>query len=95
MTLKTCSICKEYDFGNHRCKPIFYFKHPDWGDEFQEIRASSFEDAAAGFAKMYNEDGDYALMNNSEEVIISNGTIERKFKVSAEPDIYYNIEEIK
>jgi hypothetical protein len=94
MVLKICPICKEYVFGNHKCKSIFYFKHFDWGEEFQEIRADSFRDAAEEFAKLYNEDGDYSLMNSSENVVISDGKVEKKYRVSAEPDIYYNIEEI-
>lgn len=98
MVYKVCEMCKEgyYDWEQpHKCKPIFFFKHKDWGEDFEEIRANSFEEAAENFAKLYNEDGDYALMNNSEEVIISDGTIEKKFSVYAELEIYYSVEEIK
>lgn len=88
MSFDKCNLCNEYVWlDKHKCAPIYYFKHPNWGDEFQEIRAHSFEDAAEKFAKTYNEDGDYALMNKSEEVIISDGKTEKKFRVSAEPDI--------
>ena len=95
MAYKKCDICKEWDFLPHACKPIFFFKHENWGEELQEIRADSFEDAAENFAKLYNEDGDYALMNSSEEVIISDGKVEKKFRVSAEQYISYGVEEIK
>jgi hypothetical protein len=94
MVLKYCSICGDLDFGNHKCRALFFFKHPSWGEDFQKIRANSFRDAAEEFAKLYNEDGDYSLMNSSENVVISDGKVEKKYRVSAEPDIYYNIEEI-
>jgi len=95
MSYKKCDICKDWDFLPHTCKSIFFFKHENWGEELQEIRANSFEEAAENFAKLYNENGDYALMNDSEDVVISDGKIEKKFRVSAEPEIYYGVEEIK
>lgn len=96
MELTWCKTCGKPDWGDgkHKCPPIFYFKHPDWGDEFQKIRAWDFEEAARKFAARYNEDGDYALMNNFEEVIISDGATEKKFEVTAEPDIHYSVKEI-
>ena len=89
-----CKICGEYDFlDKHKCPPIYYYKHDDWGDEFQKIRAWSFSGAAIAFAKLYNENGDYALMNDTIEVTISDGKIEKQFLVSAEPDIHYSADE--
>ena len=104
MKYRKCEICKEWGYFNdtptngdipyitgatHKCEPIFYFKHESWGDEFQEIRAFDFSEAAEKFAKLYNEDGDYSLMDNEEEVIISDGKEEKTFIVSAEQSIDY------
>ena len=37
---KQCKICGEFDWENeHKCLPIMYFKHRDWGDIWEEIRA--------------------------------------------------------
>jgi hypothetical protein len=96
MSYIKCELCKEgyFDWQTHKCKPVFFFKHENWGEDFQKIRANSFRDAAEEFAKLYNADGDYSLMNSSENVVISDGKVEKKYRVSAEPDIYYNIEEI-
>jgi hypothetical protein len=97
MSLSKCPTCKEFVFDGivHRCEPIYYFKHENWGEEFQEIRAIDFDDAAEKFAKLYNEDGDYSLMNgDTEEVIISDGKTEKKYKVSAEQAIEYHVEEV-
>ena len=47
MAYKKCDICKEWDFLPHTCKPIFFFKHENWGEDFEEIRANSFEEAEA------------------------------------------------
>lgn len=85
-----CKLCGEYaSLDRHECPPIYYFKHEDWGDEFQAIRARSFEGAAREFARRLNENGDYVLMDNEEEVIISDGKEERLFVVSAEQVIDY------
>lgn len=88
-----CKICGELLLKEHICTPIFYFKHEDWGNEFQEIRAYHFCDAAEKFAIKYNQD--YELINDSTKVIISDGKIEKKYIVSAEPDIHYLTQEIK
>ena len=95
MSYDKCPICKELDFlDRHKCKPIYFFTHEYWGER-QEIRATSFEDAALAFARLYNGNGDYNLMNSEEEVVISDGKTEKKFIVSAEPDIAYNAKEIE
>lgn len=89
---KECPICKKYAFmERHHCAPIYFFKHDDWGTEFVAIRAFSFHDAAEEFAKKYNENGDYALMGSEQEVIISDGKVEKIFIVSAEQDICYSV----
>lgn len=89
-----CKKCNTWHWLEDKCSPIFYFKHEDWGDEFQEIRAHSFDDAAKNFAKLYNEDNEYCLMNSNEDVIISDGKIEKKYDVSAERDIHYSVHEV-
>ncbi len=45
------------------------------------------------FAQLYNEDGDYALMDSSEKVIISNSKKEKLYIVSAEQSIRYFVKE--
>lgn len=94
MSYGRCEICKEYAFINsHKCPPIFLFKHEYWGDEWEEIRAYNHDDAAEKFAKIYNEDGDYTLMNDHTTVLISDGKIEKKYDVGAEASIEYWIKE--
>lgn len=92
---KKCDICKNWHWINDKCPPIFYFKHENWGDELQEIRAYGFDSAAEEFAKLYNTDSDYALMNDNQDVIISDGKVEKKYNVSAEPDVHYSVKEIE
>lgn len=88
-----CIICGEWDFAFHECKALYFFKHEDWGDEWQEIRATSSYDAAIEFAEKYNED-DYTLMGNTISVKIKNPKGEVKtFSVSAEQDILYTANE--
>jgi len=89
-----CPNCREYDWlEKHRCAPVFYFKHPNWGDEFQKIHAYTFEEAAENFAKKYNEVDHYLMDGEKEEVIISDGKIEKTFIVHAEQDVAYFADE--
>jgi hypothetical protein len=90
-----CKTCGDIDWqdGTHKCPPIFYFEHENWGEEPQSIRARDFEDAAKKFAAIYNEDGDYTLMGNEEKVIISDGITKKTFIVSAEQAIDYYAKE--
>jgi len=88
-----CPKCKEYVYlSRHSCE-LFYFKHEDWGDEFQEIYAFDMDDAAEKFAILYNEGGYYPLMDNEIDVLISDGQTETTYTVSAEPDISYHVQE--
>jgi hypothetical protein len=94
MAFEKCSICGEYDFvDRHVCPPTYYFKHPDWGDEFETIRAYSFENAAEKFAEKYFED-EPIDDNCNVEVLISDGKTNKMFRASASIDIYYDAREI-
>ena len=73
----------------------FIVKAPVRGYE-KEFEAIDAEEAAKEFAKEYNEEGDYSLINNSMYVLVSEINEEDEeetpeiFSISAEPDIYYN-----
>jgi hypothetical protein len=72
-----------------------YFRHEDWGDEWQPIRASDHEEAALQFAEKTNlESGDYSLMDSEDTVLISDGETEKTFVVSAEPTVSYHAHEV-
>ena len=91
-----CETCGEWGFMNkHTCPPVMYYKHEDYGDEWQEMRGRSYRDVALKFAEKYNEeDGEYCLMNSDTKVLISDGTTEKKFLVYAEPSVEYFEKEI-
>lgn len=65
-------------------------------EEFtNNIKGRNFHDAAENYAREYNGNGDYSLMDNQISVVLMNKNGEKKvFKLSAEPDIYYNVEEV-
>jgi len=68
-------------------------RYPAWhGDRWEVYEAIDHEDAAEEFAKSYNEDGEYSLMNNSIFVLVREvGSEEVRVVVaSAEPDIHYS-----
>jgi len=99
-----CKKCKEYGFmDRHKCLPIMHYRYKgideEWLDDdwnsWEEIRAKTHYQAAMKFAEKYNGDGDYALMDEYIDVIISDGTIEKTFTVTAEADILYDVEEKK
>ena len=96
--MKICEICHEYYFeyeGSkpHKCLPVMYFKHEDWGDRWIEIRALDYEHAAMKFAEIYDSDDHYLVDGDETEVEISDGTVEKTFVVSAEVDINYYAKE--
>ena len=77
----------------YKCLPKFEINYPEsMDDEWQEYYGFNHESAAREYAKAYNEDGEYCLMN--EEIVVN----VRKFgedkivkvAISAEPDIYYS-----
>ena len=50
------------------------------------------EDAAEAWARWFNEDGDYALMNETLQITVTRDGDSRIFDVSAEPSIDYKAE---
>jgi hypothetical protein len=86
-----CEKCGFRHYGWENCLKEFYFKHENWGKEFQKIGAYSFENAAERFGELFNEDGD--LLDDHVEVIIYDGITEKTFIVSAEMEISYHVKE--
>ena len=80
-----CEKCKEYSWSGKpcNCKP---FQVIDEDGEEYEIYANHEEAAALEFARQYNEDGEYLLMNEEMEITVN----KNKYIVSAEPDIHYS-----
>jgi len=63
----------------------------DEGGEEHSIGAMNTEDAALKYAEKSNCEGDYYLMNESAEITVN----DERFKISAEPDVYYSAEALK
>lgn len=96
MEYNRCPICNEYAMLNsHTCPAKYYFKHPDWGEEFQEIRAYSFEGAAEKFAEKYFEDLEIDGYGEEVSVVISNGKEEKKILIRATLTVDYEVEEVE
>ena len=89
---RRCETCKKYHWSNLKCCPIFYFKHKDYGDDFEEVRADDFEDAAEKFVEKYNDEGTL-LDYGKQTVIISDGKTEKTFVVYAEASVNYYVTE--
>ena len=89
-----CKICKKWDFlDDHKCLPKFEINYPeDMNDEWQEYYGHNHKDVAIEYARIYNEDGDYSLMD--EEIVVNVRKVGEdkivKVAISAEPDIYYS-----
>ncbi len=90
-----CNQCKEFKFSHIKkcgCKEFNVI----YEGEDHEIYAQGHHDAAEKFAKNYNEDGAYDLMNETIEITVIDVArdVPQNFEVGAEPDIYYSITEI-
>jgi hypothetical protein len=90
--MSICKNCGEYNLysGKKDCGCKGFTIIDEDGEEYQQYGFNK-EDAAIKFAKSYNEEGDYCLMNETMEITVD-GT---KFEISAEPDVYYGVSEIK
>ena len=85
-----CKKCGEYKFPNKfsnvgvcHCK---VFKIIDRDGDDHDVYAIDATGAALKFAEKSNENGDYYLMGESAVIDVDG----RKFRISAEPDIYYS-----
>ena len=88
-----CERCREY-IHNDVCHCEKYYV--TFEGEEHDIYSGTHWGAAVSYAKQYNENGDYYLMNETEtiEVKSMNGIV-KKFNISAEPDIHYSAEEVE
>lgn len=100
MSCDYCKVCGElkFDFRAHSCGTKYTIKGEEvedyYGEEGKAIYAFDFDLAAEKFAKEYNENNDYCLMNESMEIIVTDGDKEKKFSVGAEPDVHYSVREL-
>jgi hypothetical protein len=95
MRYEKCNRCGDYNFNECECQCKKYrIYHEDYLDENgHDIFASSFNDAAKKYGEYYNQD-DGRLLDGLIEIEIEDSEgVRKKFDVSAEPDIYYNITE--
>lgn len=91
-----CDKCEEYRLNPLtpcRCKE--FIVTCDDGEN-HTVHAVDDYFAALAFAKKFNENGDYGLMDETMTIEVNgrDGNI-KKFYVSAEPDIHYSASEIK
>ena len=88
-----CDHChKHIVIPARECKSCYSkaFRIEDWDGDNHVIYALDAEEAALSYAKRINEEGDYNLLDNTEEIKV-NGKF---YRISAEPDIYYTAEEV-
>lgn len=95
MGYNKCKVCHDWHWDDQPCSPIFKVYDEDYmGGRGKEFYAYDHEAAAIKYAKYYNEDGDYALMNDEREVTVEDAKgKKKKFIITAEPDIHYSASE--
>ena len=107
MSLEYCSKCGQplWDFEPpHECIEFFITDEDEEKVSFwverpvllmhKNRRDPGWSEVAEAWGRNYNEDGDYALMEDNIEITIERNGKTRKFSVGAEPDIHYSIEEL-
>ncbi|MES2829653.1 MAG: hypothetical protein V4687_15940 [Bacteroidota bacterium] len=85
-----CTECKEFH-SDGKCLPVYTVTYDDYD---KKIGAHGHWDAAMKFGEHYNSNSDYCLMNEEIEVSVEFEGVTKRFKVSAEPSIDYNADEI-
>lgn len=84
--------CTEFLITHEGDEEEFYVENPEY--LMKKGRYTPTHEAAAeAWAQWYNEDGEYALMNETVEITVSRGEETRTFIVGAEPSIDYTVEE--
>ena len=99
MAYVKCLKCGEYHFDTDRCKLLFEYQIEKFGDEWLEVRAWSFEEAAeVACEKDDNDSAEYTIVRDGglSEILIRDeaGTI-KKFSIVAESVPTYTATEIK
>lgn len=98
-----CKECGEYHVSNfwpgQWCKPIFHYQIPSYDeDEWIEIRAIDFSDAAEKACEEDDQFGDYTIIQNGklDKIIVKDslGKI-KEFSIEAESLPHYYAREIK
>ena len=93
-----CNRCGGYTWDDLcGCKPyeVYHPEYTGWDDP-KVIYASDEEEAAKGYAKYFNEDGDYTMMQSGNECItvrVGEGDKAQWYHVNAEPAIDYHVQE--
>jgi hypothetical protein len=70
-----CTICGEWHWSNTKCKPVFYVQIPDYhGDEWDEVRAFDYTEAAEKYCDLYDSDGDNDILINGglDKIFVKN-----------------------
>jgi hypothetical protein len=95
MSYCKCEKCKEYHFDYEKCPDIFTVFEDDYlGEGGKEFRGYNFNDAAENYGRYRNDEGqllDDPILIEIEDL----KGIRKKFHISAELDIKYNVDEIK
>ena len=85
--MEKCERCKNYVFEKCNCQLFIII---DEDEETHEVYANTEETAALEFARQYNEDGEYLLMNETMVININ----DNKYCVGAEPDVHYSCKKL-
>jgi hypothetical protein len=95
-----CPACKEFHWSGDKCKPKYEYQIPEFDgeDEWHEVRAYSFQEAAEMACQQNDAKGDYTIIHYGGTDLIyikdSNGVV-KSFKVEARPVPEYTAYEIE
>lgn len=86
-----CDSCCSWHWSHKDCPPEWVIYHPEYmGRDTKTVRADSAEQAALVYAELYNESGDYSLMNgNNAVIIVEREGQQHSFTISARLSIDY------
>lgn len=69
---RRCKVCGEWAwFSRHTCPPVWEARMhaTKWEEDWSEVHAHDAEDAASAFAKQYDQNGDYIIIQFGGAVI--------------------------
>ena len=85
-----CDRCRDFLFNDKECQCTEFLIVDEDGED-HTVWALTEHGAVLAYAEKANTEGDYYLMETEVEITCDG----KKYAIGAEPDIHYNITEIK
>lgn len=93
MSFEICAKCEKFLWDGEQCSCRLFFALTSQED--YERWGYSHEEVALAFAKKYNSENDHCLLDEEENIIVSDGEKAYVYEISAEESIEYSVNRVE